>query len=246
MFQHLFHGSPSWLLAAVTVGLVLHVGSGGIAILSGTGALIARKGGRSHRGFGTVFFVAMLSMAVAASTLALIAVQRGHLEQMGNAFAGVFAFYLVTTGWLTVRRPQGLVGRAEIGGCAAAVAIAAVALFWLLPYSLGPEGRSHGVPTAAPVILAGVAILLAALDLKVILRGGVSGVSRNLRHLWRMCLGMFIATGSFFIGQQSDMPAVIQGSPVLLLLGFAPLLAMAFWLVQARRVAARRAVPVLA
>jgi uncharacterized membrane protein len=241
MFRHLFHGSTPWLLAVLTVGPIVHVGSGAVAILSGAGALIARKGGRTHRRFGTVFFGAMLSMAVAASTLALVAVRRGHLEQMGNVFGGVFAFYLVTTGWLTVRRPQGALGRAEIGGCAAAVAIAAVALVWLLPYSLGPEGRSHGVPTAAPIILASVATLLAALDLKVILKGGVSGLSRTLRHLWRMCLGMFIATGSFFIGQQTDMPAAIRGSPILVFLGFAPLLAMAFWLVQARRVAAKKA-----
>lgn len=246
MFQHLFHGSPPWLLAALTVGLIVHVGSGGVAILSGAGALIARKGGRLHRRFGTVFLFAMLSMAAAASTLALIAVQRGHLEQVGNIFGGVFAFYLVTTGWLTVRRPQGVVGHLEIGGCAAAMATAAIALFWLLPYSLSPVGRSHGVPTAAPVILAGFAILLAALDLKVILKRGISGVPRTLRHLWRMCLGMFIATGSFFIGQQADMPAAIQGSPMLLVLGFAPLIAMAFWLFRAGRGAKRRLTPPLA
>jgi len=47
-----------------------------------------------------------------------------------------------------------------------------------------------------------------------------------------MCLGLFIASGSFFIGQQADMPASIQGSPILLLLGVAPLIAMVFWLTK--------------
>jgi drug/metabolite transporter (DMT)-like permease len=61
-----------------------------------------------------------------------------------------------------------------------------------------------------------------------------------------MCLGLFIATGSFFIGQQKDMPAFMQGSPILLLLGFAPLIAMAFWLFAARREAMRRARPAIA
>ena len=241
MFQHLFHGSPAWLLAVLTFGLVLHVGSGAVAILSGAGALIVRKGGSLHRRFGAVFFVAMLGMGVAASLLAFAAVERGHLSQMGNVFGGVFAAYLVATGWLAVRRPPGVVGRAEIAGCALAVVFAGVALFWVLPMTLSPEGVAQGLPLPAPIVLAGVAALLAVLDLKVILQGGVSGVSRILRHLWRMCLGMFFATGSFFIGQQADMPAAIQGSPILILLGVAPLLAMAFWLVEARRVEARKA-----
>jgi hypothetical protein len=207
---------------------------------------MARKGGRAHRRFGTVFLLAMLTMGVAASLLALAAVERGHLGQMGNVFGGVFASYLVTTGWLTVRRKQGAVGAAEICGCAAALAIATVAILWLLPMTLGPLGKAQGVPVAAPFILAGVAALLAILDLKVILAGGLTGVSRTLRHLWRMCLGLFIATGSFFIGQQKDMPAFMQGSPILLLLGFAPLIAMVFWLVAARRGATRDARPAIA
>jgi hypothetical protein len=173
-------------------------------------------------------------------------VARGHLGQIGNVFGGVFAVYLVMTGWLTVRRGEGVVGRAEIVGCAGALVIAAAALFWLLPMTLGPLGKAQGVPVAAPFILAGVAALLAILDLRMILAGGVEGVSRILRHLWRMCLGLFIATGSFFIGQQKDMPAFMQGSPILLLLGFAPLIAMAFWLLAARKAAKRSTRPAMA
>lgn len=203
--------------------------------MSGVGALIVRKGGRAHRRFGTVFLFAMLTMATSAALLAMVAVERGRLGQMGNVFGGVFAFYLVMTGWLTVRRDKGVVARAEIGGFAGALVIAAAALFWLLPMALGPLGKAQGVPMAAPFILAGAAALLALLDLKVILQGGITGASRSLRHLWRMCLCLFIATGSFFIGQQKDMPALMQGSPILLLLGFAPLIAMLYWLIKTRR-----------
>jgi len=246
MFDHLFHGSPPWLLAVLALGLAAHVGSGGIAILSGAGALVARKGGRLHRRFGTAFFVAMLTMGSAATLLAAVAVERGHLGQIANVFGGGFAVYLVTTGWLTVRRDEGVVGRAEIAGCAGVLVIAAVALFWLLPTALGPEGKAQGVPVAAPIILAGVATLLGILDLKVLHAGGITGVSRTLRHLWRMCLGLFIAAGSFFIGQQQDMPAFMQGSPILLLLGFAPLIAMIFWLFAVRWRPTRVARPAVA
>lgn len=241
MFDHLYHGSPSWLLALLTAGLVVHVGGGAVAIVSGAGALVVRKGGRLHRLTGTIFFYAMLAVGLAASALGLAAVARGHLVQIGNVFGGAFAVYLVTTGWLTVHRPPNVTDQADIGGCVAAAIIGVVSLVWLLPIALTPAGKAMGVPLAAPIIPAGLASLLAGRDLKVIVERGVGGVSRTLRHLWRMCLGMFIATGSFFIGQQKDMPVFIQGSPVLLLLGVAPLLAMVFWLIQVRLVAARRA-----
>jgi hypothetical protein len=49
-----------------------------------------------------------------------------------------------------------------------------------------------------------------------------------------MCLGLFIATGSFFLGQQKVMPVWMRGSPVLLALGFAPLVLLVFWLIKIR------------
>ena len=241
MFEHLFHGSPPGLLTFLMLGLVAHVGSGSAAILSGAGALVVRKGGRLHRRFGTVFLFAMLSMSVLAALLAAAAVARGHLGQMANVFGGAFAFYLVLTGWLTVRRPANTVGRPEIAGLVGALLIAAVVLFWLLPMTLGPGGKTEGVPIAAPVMFAGLATLVAILDLKVILKGGIAGTARLRRHLWRLCVGLFVASGSFFIGQQADMPAVVRGSPILLALGAAPLVAMVYWLFRAGRSRSTRA-----
>jgi hypothetical protein len=49
-----------------------------------------------------------------------------------------------------------------------------------------------------------------------------------------MCVAFFIATGSFFIGQQDVMPEAVRGSPMLLALGFAPFAIMVFWLVRLR------------
>lgn len=45
---------------AITMLLILHVGTGSIAIISGYGAVIVRKGGRPHRLLGTAFFASML------------------------------------------------------------------------------------------------------------------------------------------------------------------------------------------
>jgi hypothetical protein len=47
----------------------------------------------------------------------------------------------------------------------------------------------------------GSVCLLAALgDIRMLVRGGVLGTKRIARHLWRMCFGLFIAAGSFFLG----------------------------------------------
>jgi hypothetical protein len=49
-----------------------------------------------------------------------------------------------------------------------------------------------------------------------------------------MCLSLFIASGSFFLGQQRIMPEWIRGSPILLICALAPLAVMIFWLLWVR------------
>jgi hypothetical protein len=45
-----------------------------------------------------------------------------------------------------------------------------------------------------------VMLLAGAGDVRMLVRGGVFGAKRIARHLWRMCFGLFIAAGSFFLG----------------------------------------------
>jgi hypothetical protein len=82
--------------------------------------------------------------------------------------------------------------------------------------------------------MAGVCLLAGLLDLNSILRAPLSQRQRVARHLWRMCIAFFIATGSFFLGQQDVLPAAVRGSPVLFVLAFAPFAVMTFWLVKLR------------
>jgi hypothetical protein len=64
--------------------------------------------------------------------------------------------------------------------------------------------------------------------------GGISGRPRIVRHLWRMCVGLFIATGSFFLGQPQVFPAALRGSIYLIIPAILPLPLMVFWLVRVR------------
>ncbi len=60
------------LHALTLLPYVLHVGAGMIALVAGTVAVIARKGGYLHRRAGTVFVASMVVMAIFAAYLAVV------------------------------------------------------------------------------------------------------------------------------------------------------------------------------
>lgn len=219
-------GGSNLLSALLWTAVFLHIGGGGVAILAGAGAVTVRKGEQLHRWFGAVFVAAMMTMAGAAVFVALL------VPEQPNVLAGAFAFYLVLSAWLTVRRKDGRVGRAERWALVLAACTSASGLIFGVQATIA---RTHGAPQPAVFfVFAFIAALAAVLDLKLILRGGISGAARIARHAWRMCVGLFIATGSFFLGQQKVMPVWIQGSAVLIVLGVAPLVLMIFWLIRIR------------
>ncbi|MEW5686423.1 MAG: hypothetical protein AB1942_16015 [Pseudomonadota bacterium] len=218
--------------------VAIHVIGGGVGIVSGFAALAVRKGGRSHRRIGTIFFAAMLAMAGVAAVLASLGLQRV------NALAGLFTLYLIGTAWMVVRQPPGRLSRFERWAPLGALVIAAAALGFGLQ-AASPAGLQDGDPTSgnAPDIyfaIAGLSALSAALDLQVIRKGGVIGTDRMARHLWRMCLALFVAAGSFFFGQADEIPAALRG-PHLAIPPLAALLALFFWLAKVRWDGWRRA-----
>ena len=97
-----------------------------------------------------------------------------------------------------------------------------------------PTGTVDGSPAQAFIAFALVGAAAALGELNVILRRTITGAARVSRHLWRMCFSLFIASGSFFLGQQRFMPEWIRGSPILLVCALAPLVAMIFWLIWVR------------
>jgi uncharacterized membrane protein len=221
-------GSPLWIYALVTAALILHIAAGSAAIVTGYVAIFASKGGRLHRRAGILFVLAMVTMGCAAIFLAL------RIPQRGNVAGGLLAAYLVATGWMTVRRQAGRTGRFEIGALLLVLALAGAMAAFGLKAQASPSHRLDGYPPALYFNVVVIALLFAAGDLRMILRGGVAGVQRLSRHILRMGFAFFVAAGSFFLGQQKVMPAAFHGSPVLLVLGLAPLGLMLFWLVRVR------------
>ena len=222
--------------AAAGAALVLHIGGGATGIAAGWTAILAPKGGRIHRAAGTVFFVAMLTMAGVGAVVAPMMPE----GQWTNTIAAVFTFYLVASAWATVRRGEGEVGRFERVLVAAPLGVAATAL--LIP-ALGIKLDAAG----GAVYLFGVIAALAAIcDLRMIGNGGIAGVSRIARHLWRMSLGLVVATGSFFVGQPKYVPDVLKDTGLNVVPMFAALALLAFWMIRVRIPRQSKAVPAAA
>lgn len=206
--------------------LALHICAGITGILSGAAAMSFRKGSRRHGLAGNVFFVAMLIMASSAVYLAL------KKHQMNNVFGGILACYLVATAWVTARRRDAKTSVFDWGALAVALAVGAGILGYGLEAAKSPKGSIGGVPAGMFFFLGSVAVLAAAGDIRMIARGGVFGTKRVVRHLWRMCFSFFIATGSFFLGQQQVFPAVIRKTNLLFVPALLPLGLLIFWLVR--------------
>jgi len=226
--SHLPPGTAWWVYGAVIAGLALHIGGGSTAILSGYGAVTVRKGSPLHVALGKLFVIAMLFMAAMGTVLSI------PIHQRGNIGGGILAAYLVTTGWMTVRRKPGTVGPFEKYAALVPLCVSALFLLWGAQATMS-GGKLDGYRSPLYYTFAFVAAVFATLDFRMIQRGGVLGIARIARHLWRMCFALFFAAASFFLGQQKVMPNFLHGSPVLLGLGLAPLAIMVFWMVRVRR-----------
>lgn len=201
------------------VGLVVHVGAGLAGIGTGYVALYAAKGGSVHRRWGRVFVYVMLVMAVMG---ALLAAFEGKI---GSVNAGVITAYFVLTALLAVRPMTPAARRFLIGGMC--VALATAALDFTVGTATLRAGHmvKDGVPVPAILMFGTVALLSATGDWHVIRRGPLTGTPRLMRHLWRMCFSLFIAAGSFFIGQAHLIPREYRNYWLLAIPAFAPVVA---------------------
>jgi hypothetical protein len=204
--------------------LWVHIAGGLLAIPAGMAAVAARKGGRPHARAGTLFLGSMLVLGISGAIL-----EPFSTPEPGSPLVGVFVCYFVLTGWIAARRRDGRTGWFEIGAGAVALGIGALAAWG------GFTGTVAAPDGVGPMyVAAGLCVLAGLGDLRAALLKRLTPPQRLARHLWRMSFAFFIATGSFFLGQQDVLPAAMRGSPIMFVLGLAPLAVMAFWLVRLR------------
>jgi hypothetical protein len=221
--------------------LVVHICAGSLGLLSGTAAMSLRKGSRRHVLAGRVFVASMLTMGVIAVYLAIVR------HQPSNIGGGILTVYLIGTAWLTARRRDGETSRFD--WVVLLIPLALGILTWINGIKVVRSGASSqdGVPVGMSFFMGSVMLLAAAGDVRMLVRGGVFGAKRIARHLWRMCFGLFIAAGSFFLGPsnrplrllstvglgQHLSPALFSTS-LYLILTLLPLVLLIFWVVRVR------------
>jgi hypothetical protein len=208
--------------------LLVHICAGMVGMVSGAAAILLRKGSRRHAWAGAVFVASMLTMAAIATYLAVVK------HQTDNILGGTLTLYLIATAWLTAKRKAG-----ETSGfdwVAMLFPLVLGILIWIAGIRMVQAGSPEGGLRTGMAFFMGTVLLLAAAgDLRMLLRGGVFGLQRIVRHLWRMCLGLFIASGSFFLGQGSKIfPSLLKDSPWMMIPAFLPLAVLVFWLFRVR------------
>jgi hypothetical protein len=219
--------------------LPVHIAGGTLGLLSGAAAMVFRKGSPRHVLAGKVFVASMLAMSSAAVYLAILS------HETPNILGGTLAFYMVSTAWLTARRKEGETGKLDwfapliplVGG----TWICALGLEKLFSHT----APNDGVPLGMNFFIGSVMLLSAAGDIRMLARGGLFGTKRLVRHLWRMCFGLFIAAGSFFLGPSNrplrllssvglaqHLPTALFSTGVYVFLTVLPFLLMIFWVIR--------------
>jgi uncharacterized membrane protein len=213
--------------------LPIHIVAGGLSIVLGAIALTVRKGGDVHRRVGLAFVAAMAVMGISASVLALL-----KSPWDANVPAAFMTLYFVGTALTTVRPPSTWTRRFTIAAMLAAIGMATLDIIGGMRAVRSPRGALGGVPFPMFFFLATVLLLAAFGDLRQLRAGGLRGVSRLRRHLWRMCFALFIAAGSFFSIRErvaSILPEPFPSAPLRVLAILLPFAAMFYWLWRVRR-----------
>jgi len=209
--------------------LIIHIGGGIVALCAGAFAIAVRKGSRPHKRAGYVFVGGMLIMAVPGGVVSFL------VDKPFDVMSTWLACYMVLSGWLAFRSVKKTVAISLMalgGGCFIGYLLVEL-------YALFTNVRSTDAPPGAGYVFATILGLALFGDYRHRTTDR-STRQKTIRHLWRMCFGLFIASGSFFGARPHLFPDWMQTYGVLLLLSLAPVLVMAYWRFKLRARSARK------
>ena len=211
----------------LNAALWAHIVSGALAVAVGAVALAARKGASIHIGAGRIFVLAMGASSALGAGLGLARMDTFYI----TFHAGVLAITLLLSGWLTARARSRDLGHGSLAvGAVNFLNLASLVVAGLYALSL-PGDALLGFHAGNYFFLSGMAGVAAVGDLSLIFRRQLSERHRIARHLWRMCLGFFIAAGSAFTGPGATaFPEAIRNSGILSLPELLIILLTLFWL----------------
>jgi uncharacterized membrane protein len=206
--------------------LPIHIIAGSIAIIAGFISVFAVKGLKLHRKSGMIFVYSMVVLSLTGVVIALVK------NQPTSVIGGSLAFYMVTTAFLTVRPHDQRFRWLDAAAFVVAVAVGASAIKIGLDMRNAHTGQSNSVAAGMLFFFAAIVLLAALGDIRVMVRGALKGRQRIARHLWRMCFALFVASGSFFLGQAQVFPKPVRILPLLAIPAFLPLVLLLYWLAR--------------
>ncbi len=209
------------------LSLAFHVGTGLIALTAGFLAIAARKGGKWHRKSGLVFVYTMIATGITAAGIAAY-------EGKPTVIGGALTAYLVFTAWTAVKPLPGVTQRVDLALMVLALALAAAEYTFAFTALGRPGNQIDGVPAGMMFFMASIVLLAAIGDGRMIRAGGIQGTRRIARHLWRMSFGLFIASGSFLLGQMKFIPEPVRIVPVIVVVALSPLVLLLYWMWRVR------------
>ena len=209
------------------LSLAFHVATGLVAFAAGFMAIAVRKGSTWHRRSGLVFAYAMIATGFTAVGISLY-------EGKESFAGGVTLAYLVFTAYTTVRPLPGAGRQVHIALMVLAFTLAAWGFLGAFTALGRPGNQIEGAPAGMLFFLSTVVLLAAIGDARMIRAGGIQGTRRLARHLWRMSFGLFIASGSFVLGQMKFIPEPIRIVPLLFVVALSPLVLLLYWMWRVR------------
>jgi hypothetical protein len=206
---------------------LFHICTAVIGILSGGVATIVRKGSGLHRAAGDIFGVSMISMASAGAFIAAFL-----KPNIGNVMGGLMTVYLVSTGWMAGRRRERTTGMFDIIAAFGILALASAEFTFGIQAATSPTGLKAGYPPFLYFIFGSLAMLFAIADGRMIIRGGVAGAQRIVRHLWRMSVAFLFAMLSFYPSRAHLFSRAINDSHLLYIPHILVFGSMIFWIAR--------------
>lgn len=190
--------------------VLMHVCCAAVGLLSGFLAMVFRKGSGLHGAAGTMFFASMFIASGAGAFLAAFI----H-PNSGNVMGSTLTFYLVSTAWVAAKRRDGKAGIFDKGALLWVLAIVAIGATWGFEAAASRTGSKDGYAAPFYFVFGSIALMFAASDIRMIVRGGVFGAKRIARHLWRMSLALLFAGLSFYPGQAKFFPKWLRATNLL-------------------------------
>ena len=204
--------------------VLMHFIAGAIAIIAGFAALTFPKGSSLHKIAGNTFLLSMLMLGI---TAIYVAYSRTIMLSLIN---GIFICYLVSTSWMAIKRKAGSIGYFEKVALIAVLSVAVMLIKFGLKAAHSDTGKLSGFGPEVFYFFATIATIAAIADIRMLYRGGLTETQRIVRHLWRMCFPMFMATAAFFLGQAKLFPEPLRKMELLAIPVVLVILFSGYWL----------------